>query len=57
MAIKDVLKSLVDDNLVEQDKVGNQNIFWSFPSTAQLVVRCPRHCARCSPLTRAAAPQ
>eukprot|EP00501_MAST-03F_sp_TOSAG23-6_P001516 GSMAST32.ASY1.ANO1.1578.1 assembled CDS len=30
--IKEVLQSLVDDNNVNQDKVGSQNIFWSFPS-------------------------
>eukprot|EP00944_MAST-04C_sp_MAST-4C-sp1_P005057 g5057.t1 len=31
-SIKEVLQSLVDDSLVNQDKVGSQNIFWSFPS-------------------------
>eukprot|EP00940_MAST-03C_sp_MAST-3C-sp2_P000165 g165.t1 len=36
--IKDVLQSLVDDNLVNQDKVGSINVFYSFAS-AQMVRR------------------
>jgi vacuolar-type H+-ATPase subunit I/STV1 len=32
--IKDVNQSLVDDNLVQQDKIGTLNIFWSFPLKA-----------------------
>jgi len=30
--IKDVLESLVDDNLVESDKIGSANFYWSLPS-------------------------
>ena len=30
--VKEVLQSLVDDNLVNQDKVGSNNVFYSFPS-------------------------
>ena len=30
--IKDVLQSLVDDDLVNTDKIGISNFFWSFPS-------------------------
>ncbi|KAI0066089.1 meiotic nuclear division protein 1, partial [Artomyces pyxidatus] len=30
--VKEVLQSLVDDNLVQTDKVGSSNFFWSFPS-------------------------
>lgn len=30
--IKDVLASLVDDSLVEMDKIGATNWYWSFPS-------------------------
>jgi len=30
--VKDVLQSLVDDNLVEFDKIGIANFYWSFPS-------------------------
>lgn len=32
--IKDVLQSLVDDDLVRQDKIGISNFFWSFPGEA-----------------------
>lgn len=35
-AIKDVLQSLVDDDLVHQEKIGSSNYFWSFPSEASL---------------------
>jgi Fe2+ or Zn2+ uptake regulation protein len=31
-AIKDVLQSLVDDDLVRQEKIGSSNYFWSFES-------------------------
>ena len=31
-AIKDVNQSLVDDNLVEQDKIGIGSFFWGLPS-------------------------
>lgn len=34
MSVKDVLQSLVDDAMVEQDKIGTSNYFWSFPSKA-----------------------
>ncbi|XP_014251585.1 meiotic nuclear division protein 1 homolog [Cimex lectularius] len=30
--VKDVLQSLVDDNLVETDKIGTSTYYWSFPS-------------------------
>lgn len=29
--IKDVLNSLVDDDLVDTDKIGTSTYFWSFP--------------------------
>lgn len=32
--VKDVLQSLVDDRLVNAEKIGTSNYFWSFPSTA-----------------------
>nr|AEB78308.1 meiotic nuclear division protein 1 [Undaria pinnatifida] len=32
--IKDVNQSLVDDGLVDMDKIGPSNFFWSFPSKA-----------------------
>ena len=37
MSVKEVLQSLVDDNLVDSDKIGSGNFFWSFPSKAVLV--------------------
>ncbi|KAL1942075.1 hypothetical protein VTO73DRAFT_6605 [Trametes versicolor] len=30
--VKEVLQSLVDDGLVQMDKIGSSNFFWSFPS-------------------------
>eukprot|EP01025_Chloroclados_australasicus_P005548 TRINITY_DN1170_c0_g1_i1.p6 TRINITY_DN1170_c0_g1~~TRINITY_DN1170_c0_g1_i1.p6 ORF type:complete len:208 (+),score=28.57 TRINITY_DN1170_c0_g1_i1:2013-2636(+) len=33
-SIKDVLQSLVDDNLVHQEKIGSSNYFWAFPGEA-----------------------
>lgn len=32
--IKDVNQSLIDDNLLQSDKIGAANFFWSFPSKA-----------------------
>lgn len=32
MSIKDVLDSLVNDNLVESEKIGASNFFWALPS-------------------------
>ncbi|KAJ8042641.1 Meiotic nuclear division protein 1-like [Holothuria leucospilota] len=34
MAVKDVLQSLVDDNMVDSDRIGTSNYFWAFPSKA-----------------------
>ncbi|KAK0213044.1 meiotic nuclear division protein 1 [Desarmillaria ectypa] len=31
-SVKEVLQSLVDDGLVQGDKIGSSNFFWSFPS-------------------------
>ncbi|KII92401.1 hypothetical protein PLICRDRAFT_133971 [Plicaturopsis crispa FD-325 SS-3] len=31
-SVKEVLQSLVDDDLVRVDKIGSSNFFWSFPS-------------------------
>jgi len=33
-SIKDVLQGLVDDSLVETDKIGAGNFFWALPSSA-----------------------
>jgi hypothetical protein len=32
--VKDVLESLISDNLVESDKIGAGNFYWSLPSKA-----------------------
>ena len=32
MSVKEVLQSLVDDNLVDQERIGTSNYFWSYPS-------------------------
>ncbi|KZO90303.1 meiotic nuclear division protein 1 [Calocera viscosa TUFC12733] len=31
-SVKEVVQDLVDDNLVQTDKIGSGNFFWSFPS-------------------------
>ncbi|OQR75745.1 meiotic nuclear division protein 1-like, partial [Tropilaelaps mercedesae] len=33
-AVKDILKSLVDDELVDSDKIGTSTYYWVFPSKA-----------------------
>ncbi len=33
-SVKEVLQSLVDDNLVDSDKIGTSIYFWAFPSKA-----------------------
>lgn len=38
-SVKEVLQSLVDDNLVTSEKIGTSNYFWSFPSTAVQTVK------------------
>lgn len=47
MSVKDVLQSLVDDGLVDSDRIGTSNYFWAFPSKAANIVSdaqssCPR---------------
>ena len=34
MSVKDILQSLVDDSLVDSDRIGTSNYFWAFPSKA-----------------------
>lgn len=34
MSVKEVLQSLVDDGLVDSDRIGTSNYFWAFPSKA-----------------------
>ncbi len=39
-SVKDVLQSLVDDDLVRQEKIGTSNYFWSFPSQKVVLRTC-----------------
>jgi hypothetical protein len=34
-----VVQSLVDDDMVHQEKIGISNFFWAFPSEASVKVR------------------
>ncbi|XP_067863995.1 meiotic nuclear division protein 1 homolog isoform X1 [Heptranchias perlo] len=34
MSVKEVLQSLVDDAMVDSDRIGTSNYFWAFPSKA-----------------------
>ncbi|KAF9244879.1 meiotic nuclear division protein 1, partial [Melanogaster broomeanus] len=38
-SVKEVLQSLVDDGLVQGDKIGSSNFFWSFPSQRGSIIR------------------
>ncbi|KAL5523845.1 hypothetical protein ACEPAG_8018 [Sanghuangporus baumii] len=37
-SVKEVLQGLVDDGLVQADKIGSSNFFWSFPSQRGAIV-------------------
>ncbi|KAJ6625646.1 meiotic nuclear division protein 1 [Mycena sp. CBHHK59/15] len=37
-SVKEVLQSLVDDGLVQADKIGSSNFFWSFPSQRGAII-------------------
>jgi hypothetical protein len=37
--VKEVLQSLVDDNLVDFDKIGSANFYWALPSKAYQIVK------------------
>ncbi|KAL4074044.1 meiotic nuclear division protein 1, partial [Scleroderma citrinum] len=38
-SVKETLQSLVDDGLVQTDKIGSSNFFWSFPSQRGSIIR------------------
>ena len=38
MSVKDILTSLVDDDMVDTDKIGTSVYFWAFPSKASQIV-------------------
>ena len=44
-SVKDVVTALVDDGLVESEKIGGQIFFWSFPSKRIMARR--KHLADC----------
>lgn len=35
MSVKDILTSLVDDGMVDTDKIGTSVYFWAFPGKAR----------------------
>ena len=35
-AVKDLLEELISESLVEKEKIGAGNYYWSFPITAKL---------------------
>uniref|UniRef100_A0A672NY25 Meiotic nuclear divisions 1 homolog (S. cerevisiae) n=1 Tax=Sinocyclocheilus grahami TaxID=75366 RepID=A0A672NY25_SINGR len=40
MSVKEVLQSLVDDNMVDTERVGISNYYWAFPSKALHARKC-----------------
>ena len=34
MVIKDILQGLVDDGMVDSERVGTSNYYWAYPSKA-----------------------
>lgn len=40
MSVKEVLQSLVDDGMVDTDRIGTSNYFWAFPSKALHARKC-----------------
>ncbi len=38
MSVKDVLQSLVDDGMVDTERIGTSNYFWAYPSKAMNIV-------------------
>jgi hypothetical protein len=39
-SIKEILDSLVSDNLVTMEKIGTSNYYWSFPSQSAVIRKC-----------------
>ncbi|XP_038611105.1 meiotic nuclear division protein 1 homolog isoform X1 [Tachyglossus aculeatus] len=40
MSVKEVLQSLVDDGMVDSERIGSSNYFWAFPSKALHTRKC-----------------
>jgi DNA-binding transcriptional MerR regulator len=53
-SVKEVLQSLVDDDLVRQEKIGISNYFWSFPAGASTRAKADEKRARRDAEARAA---
>ena len=47
MSVKEILQSLVDDDLVDSDRIGTSNYFWAFPSKASNIVSATCMQTRC----------
>lgn len=39
MSVKEVVQSLVDDGMIDTERIGTSNYFWAFPSKALHAVR------------------
>lgn len=46
MIVKDIVQSLVDDSLVDTEKIGSSNYFWAFPSKLILIKKDKLEVAR-----------
>lgn len=46
--VKDVVQSLVDDSIVDFEKIGSQNFYWAFPSKATIKVWRGGGACRCA---------
>ena len=38
MVIKDVIQEMLDDDMIVQEKVGNNALYWIFPSQSYVLV-------------------
>ena len=38
MSVKEVVQSLVDDDMVDSERIGTSTYFWAFPSKASMKV-------------------
>jgi len=46
MSVKDVLQSLVDDGMVDTERIGTSNYFWAYPSKALHARKTKLECLR-----------
>ena len=38
MIVKDVIQDMLDDDMIIQEKVGTQTLYWIFPSQSYILV-------------------